>query len=251
MGPFRENARDPRQPDPDDDSLAVMNFFGARKRHDFGGTWENANAELSLPLHASVTANSIRLQLVHPPQATDLLKVFPMILRARNIGFHVLRESLGTLRMIDVELQMVRVEVIVLENCGWMGPIGLVHNRFNPVTGNDGLLRVPLNVFSGDQLFGDDDDSLTRLGLLFIFPASAMNLGVPLVVSNLDMNEGNIGVQRSQEQVLFTRKRTLHALHIFCSRSILQPFQNFGGQQGFDGDERKSQGPGQIAKAYR
>src|SRR6266849_2106851 len=109
---------------------------------------------------------------------------------------------------------MVRVEVIAFENRCGLGAKWLMYDGFNPVSWNDGLLRKPLNVFCGYELLRDHNAPAPRLGLLFIFPARAMNLGVPLVVCNLDMNKGNIGIQRSQEQILFTRKRTLHALHI-------------------------------------
>src|SRR6266705_1056055 len=167
-----------------------------------------------------------------------------MIFSARNIGVHVLGESRRALGVIDVEPQMIRVEVIALENRSRMGAKWLVYDRFNPVRWNDGLLRKPPDIFGGHKLLCDDDDSAARLRLLFIFPTSAMNLRVALVVCNLDMNEGDIRVQRFQEEVLFARKRTLHALNIFCGRSGLQPFQNFGSQQGLDGNERKTQGAG-------
>src|SRR3989442_14543681 len=100
-----------------------------------------------LPLCRSVTENPIRLQFVHTPQAADFFKVFPMIFSARNIGVHVLGESRRALGVIDVEPQMIRVEVIALENRSRMGAKGLVYDRFNPVGWNDGLLREPPDIF--------------------------------------------------------------------------------------------------------
>src|SRR5262245_45774271 len=145
---------------------------------------------------ASITENPIRLQLVHPPQATDLFKVFPVILRTRNISLHVFRESLCPLGMIDVEPQMIRVKVIALENRRRMGTKRLVNDGFNAVGWNDGLLRISLDIFGGYKLLCDDDDSTSRFCLFFIFPASTMNLGVSLAVCNLDVDEGNVRSER-------------------------------------------------------
>ena len=78
---------------------------------------------------------------------------------------------------------------------------------------------------------------LARFRLFLIFPAGAMNLRVPLGVGNLYMNEGDIGIQRLQEKILFACKWTLHALYILGRRSRLEAFQHFGGQKRFNRNE--------------
>src|SRR6267143_6457495 len=114
---------------------------------------------------------------------------------------------------------MIGVEVIALEDSCRMGAKRLVYDSFNAVSRNDGLLRKALDIFGRYKLLGDDDDPAARLRLFLVFPASTMNLGVPIVVRYLHVDERHIGIQRPQEQVLFARERTLHALHIFGRRS--------------------------------
>src|SRR5262245_17017055 len=145
---------------------------------------------------ASITENRIRLQFVHPPQTANFFKVFPVILGTRNIRFHVIREGLCALGVIDVEPQMIRVKVIALENRCRMGAKRLVNDGFNTVGRNDGLLRIPLDILGRYKLLCDDDDSTSRFCLFFIFPTSAMNLGVSLVVCNLDMHERDVRIER-------------------------------------------------------
>src|SRR5262249_51445549 len=119
----------------------------------------------------------------------------------------------------------------------WIGAKRLVYDGLDPVSRNDRLCRVALDVLSGHKFLGDYDDSLARFRLFLIFPAGAVNLRITLPVGNLYVNEGNIGIERPQEKILFTGKWTLHAPNILGPRSCLQPLQHFGGQQRFNRNE--------------
>ena len=72
-----------------------------------------------------------------------------MILGSQNVRVQILGKALDALGVIDVKLQVVCIEVIALENGRWMGAKRLVYDGFNPVSRNDRLLRVSLNVSVG------------------------------------------------------------------------------------------------------
>src|SRR5215831_917739 len=127
----------------------------------------NSARNLSLFSAPLISENAICFELVHPPETAYFFQVFPMILGFQNVRFHVLRKALDAFGMIDVELQVIRIEVITLEDSGRMGPKGLVYDRFNAVGWNDGLLRVSLDVLGGNKFFRDHDDSPARLRLFF------------------------------------------------------------------------------------
>src|SRR5262249_10289804 len=169
-----------------------------------------------------------------------------MILGSQHIRVQILGKALDALGVIDVKLQVVCIEVIALENGAWMGAKRLVYDGFDPVSRNDRLCRVALDVLSGYELLGDHDDSLARFRLFLTFPAGAMNLRISLCVGNLYVNEGDIGVGRPQENILFACKWTFHALYILGRRSCLEALQHFGGHQRFDLNESNAQCAGQI-----
>src|SRR5262245_41757140 len=199
----------------------------------------------------SVTQDPIRLQLVHAPETADFFQVLPMILSPQNIRVQILGKALDALGVIDIKLQVIAVKVIALENGCRMRAERLVYDSFNAVSWNDRRLRVPLDVLGGYKLLGDDDDSVTRFRLFLIFPSGAMDLRISFRVGNLYMNEGDIGIERPQENILFACKRTLHALYILGRRSCLESLQHFGGKQRFDRNERKTQGASQITETNR
>src|SRR5262245_12279466 len=185
----------------------------------------------------SVTQDPIRLQLVHAPETADFFQVLPMILSPQNIRVQIFGKALDALGVIDIKLQVIAVEVIALENGRRMGAERLVYDSFNAVSRNDRLFRVSLDVLGGYKLLGDHDDSLACFRLFLIFPAGAMNLRISLRVGNLYVNEGDIGIERPQENILFGCKWTLHALYILGRRSCLEALQHFGGQQRFNRNE--------------
>src|SRR5262249_19498851 len=184
-----------------------------------------------------VTKNPIRLQFIHAAKTADFFKIFPMILGSQNVRVQILGKALDALGLIDVKLQVVCVEVIVLENGSRMGAERLMDDGFNAVSGNDRLLREPLDVLGTYKLLGDHDDSLTRFCLFLILPSGAMDLRISLRVGNLYMNEGDIGIERPQEKILFACKWTHHVLYILGRRSCLESLQHFAEHQRFNRNE--------------
>src|SRR6266581_3396156 len=122
---------------------------------------------------------------------------------------------------------MFRVVVVALKNGSGMSAKRLVYDGLNTMRGNDGLFRVSLDVFRGNEFFRDDHHSLAGFRLLLIFPTGTMDLRIALVVGNLYVNERHVGIERFQEEIFFARKRAVHALHILRRRSRFEALEYF------------------------
>ena len=69
---------------------------------------------------------------------------------------------------------------------------GLVNDGLNAMPWNYRLLRIPLDVFGGDDLFRNDDNPAARLPLLFVLPGRSADLAIALTICDLHVNEGDI-----------------------------------------------------------
>src|SRR5205807_1515310 len=148
-----------------------------------------------------------------------------------NVVIHVLRKALDAFRVIDVKLQMIGIVVITLKNGARMRSKRLVYDGLDTVGRNNGLLGVPLDVLRWDKLLRDHDHPAARLRLFLVFPAGSVNLRIALVIRNLYMNKGNIGVERSEQEIFFARERAIHSFDVLRPRSRFQTVEYFRRQQ--------------------
>src|SRR5579885_965702 len=132
-----------------------------------------------------------------------------------------------------------------------MRPKRLVNYRFHAVARYHSALGMALDVFRRDDFFGGYDDAAGSLRLFLILPLGAVNLAVSLAVCYLDVNERYVRRQSFQQDIFFACKRTLPSTDVVRRRNSLQPLQRFTAQQGFTGNEGKTQRPGHVLKANR
>src|SRR5215475_10217171 len=115
---------------------------------------------------------------------------------------------------------MLRVIVVASEHAGGMAAKGLMNHSFHAMAGNDGPLLRALDELRGDQFLGDNEQSLARLGLFFVFPTWAMNPAIPLGIRKRNVNHGDIGVDPAQERILLACEGTLSPPKIIRSGGL-------------------------------
>src|SRR5215469_5675203 len=145
---------------------------------------------------------------------------------------------------------MLGIVVVTSEHPSGVPPIGLMNHGFDAMTGDHRAFGRALNELGGNQFLRYHDQALSGLGLLLIFPAWTVDPTITAAVGHLNMDNGDIRSQSSQENKLFARERTSSASEIIRG-FVFEPLHHFGSQQRFDGYERDTECAGKIAESER